>query len=74
MLQQYGKGPEGMQQLKHIASAFAASNRGFDRDTEDIPNLVENFESKLTADDTATGTKEVNIDEAAASSSKELVD
>lgn len=71
MLQQYGKGPEGMQQLKHIASAFAASNRGFDKD-EDIPNLVENFESKLSADvEAGSGTNEVNVDEAAASTSKE---
>lgn len=72
MLQEYGKGPEGIQQLKHLASAFSASNRasfgkidekkeGGD-DDDDIPELVENFESKLTAD------------EAGASSSKEIVD
>lgn len=73
MLQEYGKGPEGIQQLKHLASAFTASNRasfgkldekkeGGD-DDDDIPELVENFESKLTSDEAA-----------GASSSKEIVD
>lgn len=74
MLQEYGKGPEGIQQLKHLASAFNASNRaslgalGLKKEGEgegeddDIPELVENFESKLETE--ATG----------ASSSKEIVD
>lgn len=72
MLQEYGKGPEGIQQLKHLASAFTASNRGGPlgiggkkegEDDDDIPQLVENFESKLTSDEAA-----------GASSSKEIVD
>lgn len=74
MLQEYGKGPEGIQQLKHLASAFNASNRASlgalglkkegeaEGDDDDIPELVENFESKLETE--ATG----------ASSSKEIVD
>lgn len=61
-------GPEGVHQLKKIAMANAL---GAHRGGDEIPDLVQNFESQLS------GLSEVNIDDAAQASSSvptEIVD
>lgn len=62
-------GPEGVHQLKKIAMANAlGAHRGGD---DEIPDLVQNFESQLS------GLSEVNVDDAAQASNSgptEIVD
>lgn len=64
-------GPDGLTQLKRLATAAASSNRlaTLGEEDGDIPDLVENFEQ-------AMGTGEVNVDEAIESRSAptEVVD
>lgn len=54
-----GTDPTAVQNLKQMAKSLAANNRVLSSlDENDIPDLVENFESQLNAGG------EVNIDEA----------
>ena len=57
-------GSDGLSHLKRLASVAAESNRMASAAAadEDIPDLIDNFEQAMSAEDSTTA--EVNIDEA----------
>jgi hypothetical protein len=64
-----GGDPMAVQNLKQMAKSLAANNRALSSlDENDIPDLVQNFESQLSAGG------EVNIDEAINKSAAEAVE
>jgi hypothetical protein len=67
MLKQLGGGlggdPDTVMNLKQMAKSLAANSRVLSTlDEDDIPDLVQNFESQLSAG--AGGSSEINIDDA----------
>lgn len=59
-----GGDPDAVQNLKQMAKSLAANSRVLSTlDEDDIPDLVQNFESQLSAG-AAGESSEVNIDDA----------